>query len=649
MYRVVLFFILCLPLVGFSQNAIIDSLLQRNQIINDDTEKINNWNKISDLYKTQDPNQTQHYAQKALLLAEKLNFDKGKAIAYMNLGNASVVLGDYVSALEFFTNAKNIYEDLNLISEDFDNGLARAYGSIGVVFSEQGSYTKSLEYHLKALKIYEATNRDDMLAKVYNNTGIVYKARGENFKALNYFQKAKEIQEKLNDGTIGITTTNIGNIYLDLNDYEQAFLYYDEAKSYFNKYPNYRGEGELYNNLGVYYNRTNNPDKALESWAEATDKFNQIDDKFGLSDTYYYLGNFHFENNNYNEALLYTQKANVLAEDVGILTMKVLSEKLLSDIYEKQNNVEKALLHYKEYATSKDSLTNYENIRKSVQSEMTFEFEKRESLHKKEQEKKEILLKEQAKRHTLQLFFGLLTIILIVGIGFLYYNRNQLKKTLTLQKDLADYEQKALHLQMNPHFVFNCLGSISSFIVQNGNDAAVKYLAKFSKLMRLTLDYSKETLISVDKEIEGLQNYLELEQLRFNNAFDFSITKADNIEDDIALPPLLIQPFVENAIIHGLIPKKEGNLKVMIDFSLTENNLICTITDNGIGINVSKKRKKNSVQVHKSLAIEIIKKRLEMMDNAKQKTFFSIEEQEKDGITSGTKVLLELPIQYLKT
>lgn len=167
--------------------------------------------------------------------------------------------------------------------------------------------------------------------------------------------------------------------------------------------------------------------------------------------------------------------------------------------------------------------------------------------------------------------------------------------------------------------------------------------------MRLTLDYSKETLISVDKEIEGLQNYLELEQLRFNNAFDFSITKADNIEDDIALPPLLIQPFVENAIIHGLIPKKEGNLKVLIDFSLTENNLICTITDNGIGINVSKKRKKNSVQVHKSLAIEIIKKRLEMMDNAKQKTFFSIEEQEKDGITSGTKVLLELPIQYLKT
>src|SRR5690606_29368711 len=172
-------------------------------------------------------------------------------------------------------------------------------------------------------------------------------------------------------------------------------------------------------------------------------------------------------------------------------------------------------------------------------------FEKKEALHKKEQEKKEILLREQSKRHTFQLFFGLSTVILIAGIGFLYYNRNQLKKTLILHKNLADYEQKALHLQMNPHSVFNCLGSISRSIVHNGNDDTVKYLAKFSKLMRLTLDYSKETLISVDKEIEGLQNYLELEQLRFNNVFNFSITKADNIEDDIALPPLLIQPFVE--------------------------------------------------------------------------------------------------------
>src|SRR5690606_28233837 len=156
---------------------------------------------------------------------------------------------------------------------------------------------------------------------------------------------------------------------------------------------------------------------------------------------------------------------------------------------------------------------------------MNYEMERKAELQKIESEKKQAIYNEQVKRHNQQMFFVVLFILLMFGVVFLVSNRRQLKKTLTLQKELAEYEQKALHLQMNPHFVFNCLGSISSFIVQNGTDSAIKYLSKFSKLMRLTLEYSKESLIPIDKEIEGLQNYLELEQLRFNKLFDFSITK----------------------------------------------------------------------------------------------------------------------------
>src|SRR5690606_24300187 len=154
------------------------------------------------------------------------------------------------------------------------------------------------------------------------------------------------------------------------------------------------------------------------------------------------------------------------------------------------------------------------------------------------------------------------------------------------------------------------LGSISSFIVQNGNESAVHYLSKFSKLMRLTLEYSKETLIPVDKEIEALQNYLELEQLRFNDTFDFVINRDADIEDDMALPSLLIQTFAENAVIHGLVPKKSKGM-IVINFSLNENYLICTITDNGIGFYQSQKNKEKSVSVHKSMALDIIRKRLQ--------------------------------------
>jgi LytS/YehU family sensor histidine kinase len=277
---------------------------------------------------------------------------------------------------------------------------------------------------------------------------------------------------------------------------------------------------------------------------------------------------------------------------------------------------------------------------------MNFEFDKKEALQKKDHEKRELVYEEQSKRHQQQIFFIILFILLVFGIIFLIYNRLQLKKTLTLQKELAEYEQKALHLQMNPHFVFNCLGSISSFIVQNGTDSAIKYLLKFSKLMRLTLEYSKEALIPIDKEIESLQNYLELEQLRFNNRFTFSIFKGDDIEDDMALPPLLLQPFVENAIMHGVIPKKEiGNISVR--FEIHKQSLQCTIEDNGIGFEKSKSQKENSVSAHKSMALDITKKRLQMIESTtSQKAEVKIEEIRNEGQILGTKVTLNLPLQY---
>jgi LytS/YehU family sensor histidine kinase len=281
-------------------------------------------------------------------------------------------------------------------------------------------------------------------------------------------------------------------------------------------------------------------------------------------------------------------------------------------------------------------LRNDQNTKKFVRAEMNFEYQK-----------KEAVLLEKNKRQQQLILFSIVGALLLLGLIFVIYNRMQVKRRLTLQKEVAEYEQKALHLQMNPHFVFNCLGSISSFIVQNGIDSAIKYLSKFSKLMRLTLEYSKGSLIPIDKEIEGLQNYLELEQLRFNKKFDFSIQSSPEIEDDMALPPLLIQPFVENAILHGLVPK-EGKGKINIRFEVQNNQLICTIVDDGIGFLKSKALKENSVTAHQSMALEITKKRLEMMEaTTSQSASVSIEEiTNNNNEVEGTKVIISLPIQY---
>lgn len=649
--KIVLYLFLLASIFIQAQDNVIDSLKNSLKNAKNDISRAKSLNAIANQFKYSNPSEMMIYANDALKLAQKIKYREEEGKALLNLGTSSIIVGDYNKAIGFFIKAKDIFEDeiqSSVNQKEIQLGLAKSYGSLGIVFSEQSNYAKALRYYLKALKIYENLGEEVSCGKLYNNIGVVYKSQHSDFKALEYFIKANKIQTKFQDSNSGITLTNIANIYLNQKNLDKAFEYYNLAKQSLDKNPNPRALGEWYNNMGLFYKANNQFDKAEESWKNSILAFQSIDDKFGLADTYIFLGQFFLEKKDFDKALVSTKSALDLANEIDVLEQQAVSEKLLSEIYQKMNNSVLALTHYKNYSRAKDSLTNEENIRKSVEASMNYEFEKKELFQKEENEKRELLLKEEAKQFKIKLIYIGLIILLLFGIGFLIYSRIQLKRTLTLQKELAEYEQKALHLQMNPHFVFNCLGSISSFIVQNGTDSAIKYLSKFSKLMRLTLEYSKESLIPIDKEIESLQNYLELEQLRFNHKFNFKINKSSEIEDDVALPPLLIQPFIENAIIHGVIPKKEtGNIE--IDFSIANESLICTILDDGVGINKSKENKESLVLAHKSMALDIIKKRLEMITSStNKKAAMSVEEIVSNDKTKGTKVVLSLPLQYIK-
>ena len=643
----VLCFLLCF-LSAVAQQSVSDSLQLALGKAGNDIDRVELLNLIAAEYRQTDPTKMISFANQALALAKKISNKTGEGNALLNLGNANIIKGNYPEALRYFSDAQLLFESADQSDHNNREGLARAYGSIGIVFSEQSNYARALQYHLKAVRIYESLGNLDRCARLYNNIGIVYKSQGDAFKALEYFIKCQKMQVRTKDKTLGVTLTNIGNVYLSQGNHDKAFAYYQQAKSHFEKYPDFRGLGELYNNLGLYYKSIGQTTEATSNFQQALVAFGKIGDKFGASDTYAFLGELAFDKKEYDAALQYTQQSLALARALNVMERIRDSELRLSEIYQATNRPAEALAHYRLFSAAKDSVSNFENIRNSVRAEMDFEFEKKQAFQKKEQEKREIVYQEQAKRHRLQIVFISLFILLVFGILFLIYNRLQLKKTLTLQKELAEYEQKALHLQMNPHFVFNCLGSISSFIVQNGTDSAIKYLSKFSKLMRLTLEYSKESLIPIDKEIESLQNYLELEQLRFNQAFTFVINKSQDIEDDAALPPLLLQPFVENAIIHGLIPKKESG-HITIDFSVDQEALLCKIIDNGIGIDKSQELKENLVKVHKSMALDITRKRLEMMESYTSKTaqVNIVELKDSHGNPAGTEVVLRLPMQYL--
>ncbi len=626
-----------------AQNQVIDSLKKVIQVTKIDSAKVNTYNTIADKFKESYPDSTAYYALKASALAKKTNYNFGIANAFMNSGNSNIILSNYKNALHDFENAKTYFEKelkntSNIDKKRIKNGLARSYASIGVVFSEINTYSRAIENYLKALKIYQEIGQTNSISKAYNNIGIVYKSQFNYSKALEYFKKALAIQEQIGEETVGVTHTNIGSIYFEKGNTKEALLYFNKAKLVFEKKENKRGYALLLNYLGDYYRKQNNVSEASNFYNQSIKLYDEMDNKFGASLVLYNLGLLNISQKKYTDALPFLLKSLSYAKEIGVQDQTIEDEKTLSELYGKLNNPTASLTHYKNYIIARDLMNNEENDKKFLRSEMNFEYEKREAL----------LVEKNKSQHQL-ILFSIIGGLLLLGLIFVTYNRMQVKKRLTLQKEVAEYEQKALHLQMNPHFVFNCLGSISSFIVQNGTDSAIKYLSKFSKLMRLTFEYSKGYLIPVDKEIESLQNYLELEQLRFNNKFEFTIHSSTAIEDDMALPPLLIQPFVENAILHGMVPK-EGNGKIEVNFNVINNQLICTIIDDGIGFNKSKELKENSVKAHQSMALEITKKRLEMMENTtSKKSEVKIEElKDTNGNPCGTKVELNLPLQYLK-
>ncbi len=221
------------------------------------------------------------------------------------------------------------------------------------------------------------------------------------------------------------------------------------------------------------------------------------------------------------------------------------------------------------------------------------------------------------------------------------------KEKLEMEKHLLSLEQKALQLQMNPHFIFNALNSIQSLISQKDNKTARYQLAKFSKLMRSILENSRVQSISLYDEIQTLKNYLFIEQSSRGNTFDFEITTDEDIDiEELTIPPMMLQPFVENAIIHGVAHLKERGI-VTVHFAQKFNTLECSITDNGIGREKAKELKSQVEHQHKSAALEVTQERLDILnkDIKGQKSLEIIDLADADGNATGTKVAVRLPIE----
>ena len=193
-----------------------------------------------------------------------------------------------------------------------------------------------------------------------------------------------------------------------------------------------------------------------------------------------------------------------------------------------------------------------------------------------------------------------------------------------INQQLAEAQLSALQTQMNPHFIFNALNSIKLMILQNEQQKASRYLSKFANMIRITLNQSKQAFTTLYENMEHLGHYLAMEKLRFDDSFTYRITAEEEIDkENILVPTMMIQPLVENAIWHGLIPKR-GRKNLLIHFSRMGESILCTIEDNGIGIKYSEQLKLLNRPLHKSVGLSNLRNRIKLM-NEKYNTNCTLE------------------------
>ncbi len=566
--------------------------------------------------------------------------DSTKAELLNDLGWERISVGDYAKASEQANEALQLSEKINS-----KKAIALSLNTIGIIYWYQGDYPKALEYEYKVLKISEEIGDKRRIAGSLNNIGNIYHEQGDLVKALEDQHKALKIYEEINaKPDIANLFNNIGVIYRKQHDYAAALNYHNKALKIREEIGDKMAIASSLNNIGVLHYEQNDYAKSLEHYTKALKVFEQLGDKKNITNLLINIGNNYFKQKRYAEALNYQNQSIIPAKEIGYIEGIKEAEKSLSEIYQQLNDNGQALEHYKKYVAVRDSIFNETKSRQIAEMRAKYEVNQKE---------KEIaLLTNQKKLQEIELYSIISGILMIVVILFVLYNRHHVKQKLLaekqklmIEKQLIEIEQRALLLQMNPHFIFNSLSSIGSLIYENKPQVAVKYLTMFSRLMRLILEYSLEPAIPLSKEIELLKYYVELEQFRFEDKFDFTLTIDPEISLETNIPPMLIQPHIENAILHGLNNKPgKGLLEIKVSMD-NKNSIVFEVRDDGIGREQSKLQANEST--HKSMATNITQKRLELINQGGYVPIQLLIEDLKDNSSRslGTLVKIIVPVQ----
>ena len=524
--------------------------------------------------------------------------------AYSSTGNKD-------STFAYVDSTKEIMDAL----PDTSGAKIKLAEVVGTVYSDFGLFKTAISYYQLAINGCLLNSNKKGLGMVLANLALVYEQMEENKKAIDF---SKEAAGYLADVKMPLATilSNVGSNYFNLSQFDSARYYLKRSDSVAKEINLVSIVRTNANIMGSIYTEEKKYRDARELLDENLGYFHQVDDPPGLIKSLLNSSNLDTATHQYAAAKQRLDSALTIARKIGYPLFESMALQSLASLARKTGDYKAALAYQSELMTVKDSLTS-DKVRSQLSDlEINYKTQQKEQqiqLLQKDNNIKSLQLQNNRRL----IFFYIISFCLLLAIlGIVFYQRN-LRNKIEMQKMKAELETKVLRSQMNPHFIFNSLNSIENFMMQNEKRQASDYLNKFSKLIRSILESSRNELVPLVKDIEALQLYVDLEQLRFNNKFSYQ-AKVDPelVNGDYQVPSLLIQPYVENAIVHGLAHSEKTGLNLSVTAMLEGGYIKYTMQDNGIGRKKAGEYNRYNKPQHKSVGLKITEDRIMMFNQA---------------------------------
>ncbi len=634
-----------MPAIG--QDNVIDSL--KSFILNPDIISQNDSYKaqsnaldlITDYFDKQGKyDSVVHYANLAVKLAKKEN-NAGDVVYFSSLsGTANMNAGNYHEALEKYSEASEIaHKNGWLITE------SSVLNNIGAIYYYLGDKIRALEFFMKSLNIKEQKNETKKLAGALINIGGLYNQLGDYSEGLLFLERAyKNAQEQGDLYMQAKALINIGDINFSLKKYLNSRDAYRRALQLADSINDIRTKANIIVKTGDTYKALGDTTIALKYYFRSLQLSNSADYQLGIITAANATGKVFYAKKEYTKALNYLGIAAMKSEKINATSNMLESYKLLSEIYKSLPDYKKALEYHTLYTKINDSIYNAETHDRFSTVKALYEVDKKQrELDNLKLQNEVTLLQAKQSRYLLYGAAGI--IVLIIFTVILIFRQHKIKN---LQKTIK-LEQQLLRSQINPHFIFNALTAVQRFVFEKSTIAACDYIGNFSNLIRSVLNNSTVERIPLTDEISFLNNYLNLQAIRFDKKFDFQIRTGNIKPDNVLIPPMITQPLVENAIEHG-IKHLEKNGNISIDYSYEKESLKITVEDNGVGRAKSSEINAMKTRRHVSLATAITTERLLYLNGepAKAGNIKYTDLKSESGEPAGTKVVLTLPYEEEK-